>query len=103
MPRADGQVEMKTQSAVLRRPLSGRRTRAEKTEQTQQALIDAAAELVGLHGYAETSVALITVQAQVAQGTFYNYFENRQEIFDLLPPRYAEKMLHYISEKMDPE
>jgi AcrR family transcriptional regulator len=103
MPRSDGQVKTKTRSAVLRRPLDGRRTRAEKTEQTQLALIEATAELVGMHGYAETSVAMITIRAKVAQGTFYNYFENRQEIFDLLPPRYAEKMLRYISEKIDSE
>jgi len=84
-----------------RRP--GRLSRVEKTEQTQQLLIEAAAEVVGKYGYAEASVARITEVAKVAQGTFYNYFETRQDILDLLPPRYADKMLRYIAERMDPQ
>jgi AcrR family transcriptional regulator len=82
---------------------SKRLTRVEKSEQTLQLLIEAAAEVVGKHGYAEASVGRITEAAKVAQGTFYNYFETRQDILDLLPPRYAEKMLRYISDKMDPK
>jgi len=78
-----------------------RLTREEKSEQIKHLLIDAAAEVVGKYGYAEASVGRITEAARVAQGTFYNYFETRQDIFDLLPPRYAEKMLQYISLKMD--
>jgi AcrR family transcriptional regulator len=78
-----------------------RLTREEKSEQIKHLLIDAAAEVVGKYGYAEASVGRITEAAKVAQGTFYNYFETRQDIFDLLPPRYAEKMLQYISLKMD--
>jgi AcrR family transcriptional regulator len=81
-----------------RRP---RLTREEKSEQIKQLLIDAAADIVGKYGYADASVGRITEAADVAQGTFYNYFETRQDIFDLLPPRYAEKMLQYISLKMD--
>lgn len=78
-----------------------RLTREEKSEQIKHLLIDAAADVVGKYGYADASVGRITETAQVAQGTFYNYFETRQDIFDLLPPRYAEKMLQYISLKMD--
>jgi AcrR family transcriptional regulator len=78
-----------------------RLTREEKSEQIKHLLIDAAAEVVGKYGYADASVGRITEAARVAQGTFYNYFETRQDIFDLLPPRYAEKMLQYISLKMD--
>ncbi|WP_299104437.1 helix-turn-helix domain-containing protein [uncultured Bradyrhizobium sp.] len=32
---------------------------------------------LGRYGYAEASVARITDEAGVAQGTFYNHFENR--------------------------
>ena len=43
---------------------------------------EAATKIVGKYGYAEASVARITDEAGVAQGTFYNHFENRQELLD---------------------
>jgi AcrR family transcriptional regulator len=78
-------------------------TRVQKTELTRQLLIEAAAEVVGKHGYAEASVSRITEHAKVAQGTFYNYFETRQDILDLLPPQYALKMNAYIASRMSPD
>jgi AcrR family transcriptional regulator len=92
---------MSTVDSSGKRARAKRLTRVEKSEQTLQLLIEAAADVVGKHGYAEASVGRITEAAKVAQGTFYNYFETRQDILDLLPPRYAEKMLRYISLKMD--
>jgi len=80
-----------------------RLTREEKAEQNRLQLLEAAAEIVGKFGYAEASVSRITEAAQLAQGTFYNYFETRQDILDLLPPRYAEKMLRYIADRMEPD
>jgi len=59
-----------------------RSTRAERSEQTLNALLDAAGEVVGELGYQDASVARITSQAGVAQGTFYNYFNSRQDLFD---------------------
>ncbi|GGC77793.1 TetR family transcriptional regulator [Chelatococcus reniformis] len=58
--------------------------------------------MVGKYGYAEASISRITEAANVAQGTFYNYFETRQAILDLLPPRYAQKMNEYIASRMEP-
>src|ERR1700744_6047746 len=78
-------------------------TRIEKTELTKTQLIEAAAKVVGKLGYAEASVSRITEHSKVAQGTFYNYFTTRQEILDLLPPLYAEKMNSYIASRMAPD
>jgi AcrR family transcriptional regulator len=89
---------MTTTVAKRKRP---RLTRLEKSEQTQEQLIEAAADVVGKHGYADASVTRIMEAAGLAQGTFYNYFDTRQDILDLLPPRYAVKMLQYIGERMD--
>lgn len=99
----NGRGLMSVLEATGRQGRSKRLTRVEKSEQTLQLLIDSAAAVVGKHGYAEASVGRITEAAKVAQGTFYNYFETRQDILDLLPPRYAEKMLRYISSKMNPK
>lgn len=79
-----------------------RQTRAERSEQTQLALFRAAAEVVGDVGYADASVAKITARAQVAQGTFYNYFESRQDLFDQLLPRLGNSMLSFIRDRVDP-
>lgn len=63
---------------------------------TRAALLRAAADVVGEVGYRGASVAKITERAGVAQGTFYNYFESRQDLFDELLPRMGETMLAFI-------
>lgn len=47
-------------------------------------IFDAAAQVIGEHGYANASVTKITELAGIAQGTFYLYFESRQSLFDEL-------------------
>ncbi len=78
-------------------------SRAEKTDQTRRALIDAAAKVVGRYGYADASILRITQYANVGQGTFYNYFESRQELLDRLLPMLGREMLIYIRASMDPD
>ena len=55
--------------------------------------------MVGKYGYAEASVARITEEAGVAQGTFYNHFENRQELLDQLLPKIGIDMVYFIRER----
>lgn len=74
-------------------------TRAERNELTRQKLFDSARKVVGRLGYAEASVARITTEAGVAQGTFYNYFETRQELLDELLPEIGKDMLRFIQER----
>lgn len=52
-----------------------------KGEATRQRLMDAAEEIYGTKGFYHTSVGDITRKAGVAQGTFYLYFESKNEIF----------------------
>lgn len=78
-------------------------TREEKTRQTYEALMTSAAEVVGERGYAATSIAKVTENAGVSQGTFYNYFEDRQTLFDTLLPYVGDKMLHEISVEVSRE
>lgn len=83
------------ENAAGRRP-----TRAERSEQTREALEKAAGEIVGEVGYQEASIAKITARAGIAQGTFYNYFESRQELFRELLPGMGAEMVAFISEKL---
>lgn len=52
-----------------------------------------------MNGYADASVSAITGLAGVAQGTFYNYFDTRQELLDQLLPRLGRKMLEFIQSR----
>lgn len=44
-------------------------------------LIDAAIVAFAQQGYGEVTIAAICAQAQVAKGTFYRYFDNKDELF----------------------
>lgn len=52
-----------------------------KGAKTRQKLLDVAEEVFGTKGYFAASIVDITQQAKVAQGTFYNYFSSKYEIF----------------------
>jgi len=81
---------------------SGKMTKLNRVERnawTKRKIFDAAAKVVGKHGYAEASVARITEEAGVAQGTFYNHFENRQELLDQLLPKIGTDMVYFIRER----
>lgn len=82
------------------RPAKRRPNRAEKAEATRNALFEAAVEIVGEYGYAGTSIARITERAGVAQGTFYNYFESRQDLLDQLLPAISRQLHIHIRERV---
>lgn len=75
------------------------RNRVEKSELIRDALLHAAAEVVGEVGYANASIALITRKAGVALGTFYNYFASRQDILDALLPSLGAQMRAHVRER----
>lgn len=47
----------------------------------KQLLFNAARKLFLEHGYKKTSIALIAEEADVAVGTFYKYFDSKEQIF----------------------
>ena len=73
--------------------------RVERNAWTKRRIFDAATTIVGKYGYAEASVARITEEAGVAQGTFYKHFENRQELLDQLLPKIGIDMVRFIRER----
>jgi AcrR family transcriptional regulator len=76
-----------------------RPSRAERGQQIRESLFEAATKVVGQQGYANAMVSTIASTADVAQGTFYNYFESRQDLFDNLLPRLGQEMLQFIREE----
>jgi AcrR family transcriptional regulator len=80
---------------------AGKLTRSEKNDEVKRRLFAAATRVVGRYGYADASVARITELAGVAQGTFYNHFENRQELLDQLLPAIGQEMIEFIRQRID--
>ncbi len=54
---------------------------SDRRQATKRALLDAAHDLVFEKGHDRISVQEITTKARVATGTYYNYFESKQDIF----------------------
>jgi len=75
-------------------------SRDEKAQLTYRNLMLAAADTVGKFGYAATTIAKVTSAAGVAHGTFYNYFADRQELFDALLPYVGRQMTDRITEDL---
>jgi len=61
-------------------------------------LIESAIELFATDGYWNTSTTRITQHANVAAGTLYNYFENKEELIDEVFTQIRSESLKYVLE-----
>ena len=71
-------------------------TRAERANQVRERILNAAEKIVRERGYQNASVGRIAIEADVAQGTIYLYFETRQHLLDELLPYAGQKAMKYI-------
>ncbi|MDQ7860938.1 TetR/AcrR family transcriptional regulator [Peribacillus frigoritolerans] len=55
--------------------------RTQKGMKTRQKLLDAAEIVFGEKGFYQAGIVDITHQAEVSMGTFYTYFESKEDIF----------------------
>jgi TetR/AcrR family transcriptional repressor of multidrug resistance operon len=53
-----------------------------KDDKKNQAICDAAIELITIHGFAETSMSKIAKAAKVSPATIYVYFENKETLLN---------------------
>jgi AcrR family transcriptional regulator len=63
---------------------SDKEPRTERGRKTLRRLLEAAAAEFGERGYHEAAITGITQRAGVALGTFYTYFESKEEVFRAL-------------------
>lgn len=70
---------------------------ARKREKTRQSLVDAARSLVEEQGHERLSIQDITDRADVGLGTFYNYFDNKQMIFEAILGEIREQFEQRLS------
>ena len=52
-----------------------------KAEERKQLILDCSKRLFSTYGYYRTQISDITEEAQIARGTIYQYFKNKQDIF----------------------
>ncbi|WP_411823144.1 TetR/AcrR family transcriptional regulator [Leptospira sp. 'Mane'] len=63
-----------------------------KKERTRAQIMNAALRLFAVKEAGETSIAEVAVEAEVANGTIYNYFKTKDELLDASALFLAEKM-----------
>ncbi|WP_084600141.1 TetR/AcrR family transcriptional regulator [Pontibacillus litoralis] len=66
-------------------------------------ILETAEQLIGEKGYYETSIAEITVKANIAQGTFYIYFSSKKAVFDELVYQLSSDFRYHIKIAMEKE
>ena len=71
--------------------------RKQKKFRARQTILSAAARQFELHGFANTSIAGIMQAAQLGVGTFYNYFNSKEEVLLTLAKNLREEVAENIS------
>jgi AcrR family transcriptional regulator len=72
--------------------------RTERGRKTVRKLLEAAAEEFGTRGYREAAITGITQRAGVALGTFYTYFESKEELFRALVRDMSQATRAHVAE-----
>lgn len=93
-----------TPSARTRREqqVNGRRrlSRQELAPEAREAIFNATIAVIKDFGYAGATIARITETAGIAQGTFYLYFQSRDELLDQLLPHAGLEMIRFIGSRV---
>ncbi len=72
----------------------------QRGEATRRRLLEAAEHVFAAHGYHEASIVKITEHAGIGLGTFYLYFDGKQQIFEELVVDLNRRVRHSMAEAM---
>lgn len=75
----------------------GRLPKTARGRKTRNRLLEAAEIEFGEKGFHEAAISGITQRAGVALGTFYTYFDSKQEIFAALVSFMSERTRHWVA------
>ncbi len=78
---------------------SERIPKTERGRRTRNKLLEAAEIEFGEKGYHEAGISGITYRAGVALGTFYTYFESKEEIFRALVRYMSRRIREWVAER----
>ena len=71
-------------------------SRQENAEIKRERILIAAEKVIGEFGYQDASIARIAIEAGVAQGSIYRYFDTRQRLLDEVLPFAGDEVVEYI-------
>jgi AcrR family transcriptional regulator len=74
-------------------------TKAEQSEITRQALIDAARRLFAERGFADTPTEAIVQAAGVTRGALYHHFEDKTELFAAVFERIEQEVVARLADR----
>ena len=80
--------------------VSDKTPKTRRGRETREKLLNAAEAEFGERGFSEASIASITQRAGVALGTFYVYFESKEEIFRALVSYMGDLTRQWVSERV---
>lgn len=84
--------------STTRPPLVDKVPRTERGRKTLRRLLEAAALEFGERGYHDAAITGITQRAGVALGTFYTYFESKEEMFRALVRDMSHATRQHVAE-----
>jgi TetR/AcrR family transcriptional regulator, transcriptional repressor for nem operon len=79
-------------------PTTGAGPATRKGEETRERILAAATELIHQRGFKNTGVAEILAASGVPRGSFYFYFESKEELGCVLLARYRERQREALTE-----
>jgi len=75
----------------------GKAPRTARGERTLRKILDAALEEFGERGFSEGSIVGITRRARVALGTFYTYFDSKEDVFKALVTDMSTRVRDHVA------
>ena len=100
-----GQIDKSEDAAAATRRQSaaseGKVPRTARGERTLRKILDAALEEFGERGFADGSIVGITRRANVALGTFYTYFDSKEEVYRTLVRGLSEEIKTFVAPALD--
>jgi len=76
---------------------------AKKSSEKYEAILDAAAKIIGDVGYHKAQISKIAREAKVAEGTIYLYFANKQDLLLSLFQKRFGQFINTLKNELKPE
>jgi AcrR family transcriptional regulator len=95
--RRSGPVRRRRIAAPALEPSDDGRTRRPRGEQTRLRLLEAGAVVLPERGYHDARVDDIVAAAGVSHGTFYRYFQNKDDFFRVLAEAASKRMIELVN------
>lgn len=70
-------------------------------ENKQKRIIAAGKDEFAAHPYLKTSINRIIEKADISKGSFYQYFENKKDLYKYIIDQASEKKMEFLNKKLD--